>query len=195
MNDMQPSDCDSLDWPLLCVSAAIALMSTVAISNDLFIISLLLLAPAACVAVWIAIGLFYAVKSARVLRLTSCLVAAMFAYFSAQWLLPGHDAVQQTTANFQFEGKRATYEASVANHKLADPKRNFVLFEAREDWQRGEVDRRIAYDETDTLISGLPGQVGRLIEQQSPEDATEFASCRWKVRHIDGHYYAVDFFC
>lgn len=189
------SDRDSLDWPLVCASAAIAVMSRLALSNGLFVVSLMLLVSVAGATIWLAIRFFSAVKSVRLLRATSSLIAIVFMYLSAQWILPGRTAVQHANENFQFEGKRANYEALVKNRKLVDPRRTFILFKGREERQPGEVDQRVAYDETDTLVRGVPGQVELLVAQQSPDDTVEFASCRWNARHIDGHYCAVDFSC
>ena len=180
---------------MLCVTGAIAFMSKLAVSNGQIMIVLLLLVPVAGVAVWLAIGLFYAVRFPRVLRMTSCLISGMFVYLSAQWILPGRGAVDRAAENFRFEAKRATYEASVANHKLADPQRTFILLDEKEDRQPGEIDQRVAYDETDTLLKAKPGEIEIMVGRQSPRDAVEFASCRWTASRIDGHYYAVDFHC
>ncbi|TGN97927.1 hypothetical protein [Burkholderia sp. USMB20] len=193
---MQPaSNHDSLDWPLVCAAGLIAALSALAISHELLLVALFLLIPTAGVAVWLVVRIVYAAKSRSILGITSAVIAAVFAYLSAQWILPGRDILEHSAQAFRFEGERATYEALVANYKLADPHRNFIIFEAKNERQPGEVDQRIAYDETEALSRGKVEEVNELVIRQSPQDAAEFASCRWKAAHLDGYFYVVDFFC
>ncbi|WP_162600700.1 hypothetical protein [Paraburkholderia sp. C35] len=193
---MRPtSSRDSLNWPLLGATAAIAVISHAAVSGNQFMVSILMLVPAACAVIWAAIAIWSAIKAAHVLRVTSCVISVIFMYMSAQWILPGHDAAEWASEKFRFEEKRASYDALVANRRYADPQRTFILFQGKEDVQAGEVDQRIAYDETGTLERGVRVEIERVVALQSPDDAPKFSACRWKIRHLEAHYYAVDFFC
>ncbi|WDR98387.1 hypothetical protein [Burkholderia ambifaria] len=127
--------------------------------------------------------------------MTSAVIAAMFAYFSAQWILPGRDGLDRSAAAFRFKGEKATYEAWVKNYKPVDPHRNFIIFEAKNEREPGVIDRHIAYDESGALGRGRAQEVDELVIRQSTRDAAEFASCRWRAAHLDGYFYVVDFFC
>jgi hypothetical protein len=186
---------DSLDWPLIVTAGSVALLTRLAILRELIPLVLMLLIPTAMVATWAVARFVFAASSKNVYGITSAVVAALFAYFSAQWILPSRDAIKHSAENFRFEGERSTYEASVENHKLADPHRTFIVFEAKGERRPGEVDQRIAYDETDALMRGTANEVDELVIQQSVGDAAKFASCRWTARHIDAHFYALDFYC
>ena len=186
---------DSLDWPLVCAAGFIAALSGLAISHELVLVALFLLIPTAGVVVLLVFRIVFAVKSRSVSGFTSAVIAAVFAYLSTQWILPGGDVLEHSAEAFRFEGERATYEARVANYKLTDPHRNFIIFEAKNDRQAAEVDQRIAYDETEALGRGRAEEVRELVIRQSPQDAAEFASCRWKAAHLAGNFYVVNFFC
>jgi hypothetical protein len=189
------SNHDSFDWPLLCAAGLMAGLSGLAISQELVIVAIFLLVPTTGVAVWVVVRIVFAAKSRSILGITSAVIAALFAYLSAQWILPGQDIIEHSAEAFRFEGERASYEALVANYKLADPHRKLIIFEAKNERQPGEVDQRIAYDETDTLGRERAEEINELAIRQSPQDAAEFASCRWKAGHLDGHFYVVKFYC
>ncbi|WP_124835807.1 hypothetical protein [Burkholderia sp. Bp9031] len=189
------SNHDSFDWSLVCAAGSIAALTALAISHGLVPVALLLLVPTAGIAVWLVLRMVVAAKSRSLLGATSAVIAAMFAYFSAQWILPGRDSLEYLATAFRFEDEKATYEALVKNYKLVNPHRNFILFEAKNEREPGEVDRHIAYDETEALGRGRTEEVNELVVRQSPQDLAEFASCRWRAVHLDGYFYVVDFFC
>jgi hypothetical protein len=186
---------DSLSWTLISFSGAVGLLSKISLSNDGFLFSILLLVPAGILAIWTIIDLVFAIRWGQILRITSCAISAFCIFLSTQWIGPGHTAVAEAGEDFRFDGQRAVYQASVANHKIVNPRRTLIVLDNDQKSEPGTLDRHVVYDETDTLFGGVSAHIVALANQQAAVDVAQFLTCSWKARRLEGHYYLVDFSC
>lgn len=69
------------------------MLGGLAISHERVLVALILLVPIAGVTVWLVVRIVLAAKSRSVLGIT-CAVTPLFAYCSAQWILPGGNIIE-----------------------------------------------------------------------------------------------------
>lgn len=182
-------------WPPVFVSGAIALLFSAAVHADRVGISLFLLVPLAFVAVWCVFGLLMSIKARHAASMTAYTIALLFVYFPMQAVLPGHEAIRIEKLRFDFDSKRDFYSAAVKNHKLIDPARTLIIFEGPEKLSPGEVDERVVYDETEQIALVSSPTFLQMVADQSNDDLSKFESCRWKAWKLEGHFFALDFYC